>query len=252
MDPTLVVDSYALANTGPMSNMSTDELDMRNQDLEAQIEEYRAQLALTRRMINERDDLLIQLQWDEEDQMIDYEAKKRRLQRRNKAKVQSQDKQKIRRLIFQKRLMLHALNERDSVIERLEHEINEEWTMFQKEVAELTPPEEKEKEKHSLRSSFSSWGLSSSKKSFSRPPLVKPMSPPRPKPTLDSDEEEILEKMVTLDLKYEKPSLSQSVTFAPKVEEIKYDKEKKPVFHTAKRPSTIKQSHISIKEANWN
>eukprot|EP01132_Coremiostelium_polycephalum_P005134 gene5134-6394_t len=133
-------------------NEQIEKLEKRNAFLEKELEYYKSELQSTRKILSERDDLLLHLQWDEDDKEIDYDAQKKK---RSKERIQTEDKNKIDRLRQQMRIMENAINERDLNINRLNKEMSDMKTQHQQQIDSLKAPREVQRSK-------TLWGFRSS------------------------------------------------------------------------------------------
>ncbi|KAN0050346.1 hypothetical protein ACTA71_003465 [Dictyostelium dimigraforme] len=142
-----------------------DELEKRNNFLEKELEHYKNELSSTRKILTERDNLLLQLQWDEDDKELDADAQKKK---RSKERVANEERQQITRLRSQMKIMETALEERDTNIHKLHKELSDSKIQYQVTVDSLVNNSGRDAPVRSK----TSWGFKSSPSSS--PMVYKP------------------------------------------------------------------------------
>ncbi|EGC35677.1 hypothetical protein DICPUDRAFT_91988 [Dictyostelium purpureum] len=138
-------------------------LEKRNQFLEKELEHYKNEVQSTRKILTERENLLLQLQWDENDAEIDADAQKKK---RSKERVANEERQQIQRLRSQMKIMETALEERDTNIHKLHKELSDSKLNHQYTIEAITAGRE------APQRSKTSWGFRSSPSSS--PMVFKP------------------------------------------------------------------------------
>ncbi|GAM21231.1 hypothetical protein SAMD00019534_044060, partial [Acytostelium subglobosum LB1] len=233
-------------------------VEKRNQFLEKELEYFKSELNSTRRILNERDNLLLHLQWDEEDAHIDFEGqKKKTTHKKSKDKVLTEERQKINRLRTQMKLMETALEERDQNIMRLEKELSDTKVVHQHNIETMRAKRE------SPQRSKTSWGFRTA--SSSPLPQYKPASP-----SLTTSPGKMSSPLATSSSSPSSSSPSSSTTSSPAMaspsiagttsgatggqssfdaEWRKMNKKSTSVFTFKKKN---KPTHSNVQDTNWN
>ncbi|EFA85044.1 hypothetical protein PPL_02040 [Heterostelium album PN500] len=231
--------------------MDGDALAEKNKYLEKELEYIKSELQSTRKILNERDELLLHLQWDEDDAHIDYEGQKKKSQKKSKDKVMTEERQKINRLRSQMKLMENALDERDLNIQRLEREMSEKAFMFQQQIEALKAPREapqRSKTSWGFRSSPTSSPLNYKKANTSSPSMMSMMESPSTRSGASATSSPTNSPMSPMP----NYSISSPTTASPAMDSYDFKKmKKKQSLFTFKK--SAKKQHTPIQEVagNW-
>ncbi|EGG17216.1 hypothetical protein DFA_08203 [Cavenderia fasciculata] len=241
-----------------VSRSEYERVEKRNQFLEKELEYVKGEVQSTRRILSEREELLLQLQWDQDDPKIDLEGQKKK--KKSKERYQTEEKQQIDRLRQQMRLMENALAERDLNISRLHKELNDTKVVHQQQIEMLRQPVQRSKTSWGFRSSPSSSPLGFKPSPGSSPAIMdtsringgnSPIGTPMaPGPNFQSPSSSSPNSPAT-----SSPLASSYATASsPVLDSNDFNKKmnKKPsLFFTFKKDKK-KTPHSNIQDANWN
>ncbi|KYR01779.1 hypothetical protein DLAC_01791 [Tieghemostelium lacteum] len=138
-----------------------EKLEKRNQHLEKEVEFYKGELTFTRNKLSQSEELLLHLQWDDEDGKGLYLYQEEQKKKKSKTRVETEERQKIHRLASQVKLMENAIEERDDSIRTLSKELIDSKISYQNHLEALSnsggipPPKE-------TKRSFTSFGFKQS------------------------------------------------------------------------------------------
>eukprot|EP01133_Synstelium_polycarpum_P017955 gene17955-21427_t len=225
-----------------------DKYEKRAQFLEKELEYVKSELQSTRRILHERDELLLHLQWDEDDRALDHEGQKKK--KKSKEKVLTEERQMINRLRAQMKLMENALEERDLNIASLKKELNDTRFTYQQQIENMRTPRE------APQRTKTSWGFRSSPSSS--PLNLKPS--PNSSPALmqqsglgmSSGSGSPANSPMTPMPNYAATTFDSPSTASPAMDSQEFNKkmQKKPSFFTFKKTSR-KPTQAHIQETNW-
>ncbi|KAF2071731.1 hypothetical protein CYY_006955 [Polysphondylium violaceum] len=142
-----------------------EKLEKRNAFLEKELDYVKSELQSTRRILTERDELLLHLQFDEEDDGVDLNGQKKK---KSRDRVQTEERHKIQRLRSQMKIMENAIEEKDGNILKLSRELIDSKSQFQQHL-EMSTNRPNAPIREMPQRSKTSWGFKSS-------PSASPMS----------------------------------------------------------------------------